>query len=704
MEGSCFWNMEKLIYTHLNSKSKYDLIWQIPAALLTGISFFMCFSKIFGVDYDVSAWYKGGLVGSFASYVNKIFETLLTSDGMALKKLAGASEHCELFMTISMFLCVCLALFILKSGKRTAVLIFPLIIIVAMLFTAHTNNLTWLVIFCAVIMADMLLIELKGKYIFSGIIVLLSITVLMLVLVNAPQTKSFMDSPKMLLSLEEKIKTVVSDIYYGKSPLGEGSVTGKERKTDDVQAALEVTLDNPEPTYLRGFIGEVFSDNDWESLPYQTYDENRSLMYWLGENRFDGIGQVGLVRSLVTEDANLETYKVRVVNANSKYAYIPYGFRGESNLGTSWYQSYITSGRFGRLKEYTYQAYKEPSFDWTDTAGKLFTLSYGDDLNDKTAIYLKNESWFNSFVYENYTYMTPEQINLIGEYFGDRGDQSEGHIEYSTAIKKIRNYLDNNFIYTNNPAFNDENNIMNSFFSEGKGYDVHYATAATLMFRYYGIPARYVEGYLVTSDDVKGAEKGETIEISQKNIHAWTEIYVDGIGFVPIETCSEYYDLMPEADLTVGFENSSLSKEFKHEQNTASKGSVTHSEATNNNNEYILKFVFSLVLILLITLLVIFAVIKGYKKIKFLVERNKLFTKAEAKISVAAILEYMESIDLMPSSYAKQIGNKAAYSCENITEEDRQLMLAEFRRLRKEAGGFAKMADRFRKKIKKDNI
>ena len=134
---------------------------------------------------------------------------------------------------------------------------------------------------------------------------------------------------------------------------------------------------------------------------------------------------------------------------------------------------------------------------------------------------------------------------------------------------------------------------MNSFFSEGKGYDVHYATAATLMFRYYGIPARYVEGYLVTSDDVKGAEKGETIEISQKNIHAWTEIYVDGIGFVPIETCSEYYNLMPEADLTVGFENSSLSKEFKHEQNTASKGSVTHSEATNNNNEYILKFVFS---------------------------------------------------------------------------------------------------------------
>lgn len=704
MEGSCFWNMEKLIYTHHNSKSKYDLIWQIPAALLTGISFFMCFSKIFGVDYDVSAWYKGGLIGSFASYVNKIFETLLTSDGMALKKLAGASEHSELFMTVSMFLCVCFALFILKSGKRTAVLIFPLIIIVAMLFTAHTNNLTWLVIFFAVIMADMLLIELKGKYIFSGIVVLLSITVLMLVLVNAPQTKSFMDSPKMLLALEEKIKTVVSDIYYGKSQLSEGSVTGKERKTDDVQVALEVTLDNPEPTYLRGFIGEVFSDNDWESLPYQTYDENRSLMYWLGENGFDGTGQAGLIRSLVTEDANLETYKVKVVNANSKYAYIPYGFCGENNLGTSWYQSYITSGRFGRLKEYTYQAYKEPSFDWTDTTGKLFTLSYGENLNDKTAIYLKNESWFNSFVYENYTYMTPEQISLISEYFGDRGDQSEGHIEYSTAIKKIRNYLYNNFIYTNNPAFNDENNIMNSFFSEGKGYDVHYATAATLMFRYYGIPARYVEGYIVTSDDVKNAEKGETIEISQNNIHAWTEIYVDGVGFVPIETCSEYYDLMPEADLTLGFENASLSKEFKREQNTASKGSVTHSEAANNDNERILKFVFSSVLFLLITFVAIVAVIKGYKKIKCLVERNKLFTKAEAKISVAAILEYMENTGLMPSGYARRIGNKAAYSCENITEEERQFMLSELRRLRKEAGGFAKTADRFRKKVKKGNI
>lgn len=37
--------------------------------------------------------------------------------------------------------------------------------------------------------------------------------------------------------------------------------------------------------------------------------------------------------------------------------------------------------------------------------------------------------------------------------------------------------------------------VLNFLDGTRKGYSVHYATAAAMMFRYYGIPARYVEGF-----------------------------------------------------------------------------------------------------------------------------------------------------------------------------------------------------------------
>lgn len=57
---------------------------------------------------------------------------------------------------------------------------------------------------------------------------------------------------------------------------------------------------------------------------------------------------------------------------------------------------------------------------------------------------------------------------------------------------------------------------------------VHYATAATALYRALGIPARYVEG-------IKGEVKAEKETIIYSPGHAWVEVYVDGFGWVPVE-------------------------------------------------------------------------------------------------------------------------------------------------------------------------
>jgi hypothetical protein len=88
------------------------------------------------------------------------------------------------------------------------------------------------------------------------------------------------------------------------------------------------------------------------------------------------------------------------------------------------------------------------------------------------------------------------------------------------------------------------------------GYDVHFATAATLMFRYYGIPARYVEGYLITPRDAAEAQPGVPLTLrGDEHAHAWTEIYQDGIGWVPFEATPPYVGIMEYPDDLRGVPN-----------------------------------------------------------------------------------------------------------------------------------------------------
>ena len=68
------------------------------------------------------------------------------------------------------------------------------------------------------------------------------------------------------------------------------------------------------------------------------------------------------------------------------------------------------------------------------------------------------------------------------------------------------------------------------FLNESReGYCVHFATAAALMLRSLGVPARYVTGYLVE------ARAGRWVTATDADAHAWVEYYVDGVGWLPLE-------------------------------------------------------------------------------------------------------------------------------------------------------------------------
>lgn len=78
---------------------------------------------------------------------------------------------------------------------------------------------------------------------------------------------------------------------------------------------------------------------------------------------------------------------------------------------------------------------------------------------------------------------------------------------------------------------------MEYFLLESRqGYCQHYASAAALLYRMYGVPARYVSGYMVQPSNFEEQEDGTwTAEVTDESVHAWVEILLDDYGWMPVE-------------------------------------------------------------------------------------------------------------------------------------------------------------------------
>ena len=76
----------------------------------------------------------------------------------------------------------------------------------------------------------------------------------------------------------------------------------------------------------------------------------------------------------------------------------------------------------------------------------------------------------------------------------------------------------------------DRDDFAQWFLEESEtGYCVHFASAAVVLLRAEGIPARYVTGYLAST------QAGETVTVVEENAHAWVECYVNGVGWILME-------------------------------------------------------------------------------------------------------------------------------------------------------------------------
>jgi hypothetical protein len=101
----------------------------------------------------------------------------------------------------------------------------------------------------------------------------------------------------------------------------------------------------------------------------------------------------------------------------------------------------------------------------------------------------------------------------------------------------IEKYLKENYPYSLDipPLREDLDAVEDFLFVTKKGYCEQFATAFAIMSRILGIPSRFVTGF---SPGELNPWTG-MYEVRMKNAHAWVEVYLEPIGWIPIDPTPE---------------------------------------------------------------------------------------------------------------------------------------------------------------------
>ena len=154
--------------------------------------------------------------------------------------------------------------------------------------------------------------------------------------------------------------------------------------------------------------------------------------------------------------------------------------------------------------------------------------------------YASAERAYRQFVHANYLEMDSETRAFMDSVIALQGfDPADPNV-----VEAVARYIRAAAVYSldYDTALDTEDNMAVAFLRDYReGVCVHYATAATLLYRALGIPARYVTGFAL-----EVTANGWT-EIRNPG-HAWVEVYVDGLGWIPVEVTGSAAEPSPPSD------------------------------------------------------------------------------------------------------------------------------------------------------------
>ncbi|MBQ6809772.1 MAG: transglutaminase domain-containing protein, partial [Firmicutes bacterium] len=273
--------------------------------------------------------------------------------------------------------------------------------------------------------------------------------------------------------------------------LPEGQFEGLSSLERTDTPALEVTMSELSSLYLRGYVGTVYGEKGWQETDKETLYEYADLFYWLHESGFYGTSQLSSAASAAGMATDEITVSVNNLNANDRYIYSPYEYVEDVSGDAAF--------RIGDTAPSPRDREDIHVYSYTMTSNLVrnsveLAQSIDENVlrgNEDAITYLECENAYREYVYATCLNIPEEVETVLASHFGE-ADTEEGHEDYDKVMQDILNELLT--VVTYNEDCGESGGELVRYFLEtnAEGYSVHYATAAAMIFRYYGIPARYV--------------------------------------------------------------------------------------------------------------------------------------------------------------------------------------------------------------------
>ena len=358
--------------------------------------------------------------------------------------------------------------------------------------------------------------------------------------------------------------------------------SGTQDSAPAAASMLRITMTHPEKLYLRGFTGDTYRDSVWSGPDSRTYVENAALFQALHTGGFYGQGMIAAAAEALGESGEhadkpkdrlpssdsgqldpQQTIVITSVGACRKYRYLPYALADSSILEPALIGD--AGSPAAPLKKYDDAPLTVPCLsgslpDWYGIALSLAENTESlavDGESSGSEEYLRMEQAYCDYVMKTDRRLSEEATAFCAALFGT--EKTERTL--SEILTLVNETLDEHFAFV--PKRADEIGIdahsadaLAAFAASGRGTSADFASAATVMLRYLGVPARYVEGYYLPGDEAREYAPGEEIELTQKHAHAWSEFYLRGIGWIPFEPVPGFRDNEELSELLSLSENS----------------------------------------------------------------------------------------------------------------------------------------------------
>ena len=389
------------------------------------------------------------------------------------------------------------------------------------------------------------------------------------------------------------------------------------------------------PLYLRASIRDVYTGSSWDkSMEYSDYLFTSTFAAPVRADVFaEGLPMIqagGIDQDtfqLMSNRFSSEIqYTVTLIN-NLRRAELltsgrPHGFRSD-NIN-DFYPYYDTNGHvfsrrpIARTNSYTVN---EQHINITNAQFSSTVISYEDIIRAQKFAGITVDPY-----YEWITVRYAPLPSAVGRRVVDYAlEATEGISSPYEKMITLRNLLSDQMTHSLEvPRLAPGREFVDWFLEIRSGYCQHFASALAIFARVLGIPSRYVEGF--TTMGVTPELDGSLI-ITGEQAHIWCEIYLEGLGWVPIDATIDYffsgdrntYD--PTGGLPAGFEHTGTDLWDEDMWTVYTELELEEESAATGN--MILRFVLS-ILVLMLILVMLVAIASYFFRRRYNLERLQL--------------------------------------------------------------------------------